>query len=97
MQLNVAFLLSSAELAASLRMMGLAERRLKRDGEAEETLVSAMDVFKGPRIKSCLEKLYTEADDTMASGESCLRFTGCELMSACVCIDVRSHLFCVIH
>ena len=69
-QLNVAFLLSSAKLATSLRMMGLAERNLKRDEEAEETLVSAISVFKGSRIKTCLQKLYAEADDTMDAGES---------------------------
>ena len=72
LQLNVAFLLSSAKLATSLRLMGLAERNLKRDEEAEETLVSAISVFKGARIKACLQKLYGEADDTMDSGEACL-------------------------
>ena len=69
-QLNVAFLLSSAKLATSLRMMGLAERNLKRDEEAEETLVHAISVFKGSRIKTCLQKLYAETDDTMDSGET---------------------------
>ena len=70
MQLNVAFLLSSAKLATSLRMMGLAERNLKRDEEAEETLVHAISVFKGSRIKACLQKLYAEADDVVDSGKS---------------------------
>ena len=69
MQLNVAFLLSSAKLATSMRLMGLAERNLKRDAEAEETLVSAISVFKGNRIKACLQKLYTEAEDTMDAGK----------------------------
>ena len=68
MQLNVAFLLSSAKLATSLRLMGLAERNLKRDAEAEETLVKAISVFKGKRIKGCLQKLYAEAEGTMDAG-----------------------------
>ena len=50
--------------------MGLAESNLKRDEEAEETLVSAISVFKGRRIKTCLQKLYAETDDTIESGES---------------------------
>ena len=70
MQLNVAFLLSSAKLATSLRLMGLAERNLKRDEEAEETLVSAISVFKGVRITACLKKLYAEVDDIMDAGET---------------------------
>lgn len=56
--------------------MGLAERKLKRNEEAEETLVSAMAVFKDPRIKACLEKLYAEADNAMEAGETCLSCSG---------------------
>lgn len=69
-QLGVAFLLTSAKLATSLRLMGMAERKLKRDEEAEETLVSAMSVFRGSRMRTCLQELYAEADGTMESGES---------------------------
>ena len=50
--------------------MGLAERNLKRDEEAEETLVHAISVFKGSRIKACLQKLYAEADGVVDSGKS---------------------------
>ena len=75
-QLNVAFLLSAAKLATSLRLMGLAELKLKRNEEAEETLVSALNVFTGPRINPCLEKLYAEADSAMESGESCFSLLG---------------------
>ena len=75
-QLNVAFLLSAAKLATSLRLMGLAELKLKRNEEAEESLVSALNVFTRPRINPCLEKLYAEADSAMESGESCLSFLG---------------------
>ena len=71
-QLNVAFLLSSAKLATSLRMMGLAERNLQRDEEAQKTVVSAISVFNSSRFKTSLQKLYAEADDTitMDAGES---------------------------
>ena len=64
----MAFLLSSAKLATSIRLMGIAERNLKRDEEAEATLVSAISVFRGDRIRTCLQKLYAEADNVMDSG-----------------------------
>lgn len=95
-QLNVAFLLSSSKLTASLRLMGLAERKLKRDEEAEETLVSAMAVFKDPRIKSSLEKLYAEADNAMEAGESCLSCPGLWVVHRCMWLLVCSHYVLVL-
>ncbi len=68
-QVNLAFLLSSARLATALRLMSQAERNLKRDEEAEETLVTAMRVFGGSHIRTCLESMYADTDDTMESGQ----------------------------
>ena len=65
----MAFLLSSARLASALRLMSHAERNLKRHEEAEETLVTAMRVFGGSHIRTCLESMYADTDDTMESGE----------------------------
>ena len=68
-QVNLAFLLSSAKLATALRLMSHAERNLKRDEEAEETLVTAMRVFGGPHVQTCLECMYADTDDTMELGQ----------------------------
>jgi len=68
-QVSLAFLLSSARLATALRLMSQAERNLKRDEEAEETLVTAMRVFGGSHIRTCLESMYADTDDTMESGQ----------------------------
>ncbi|KAL0027705.1 hypothetical protein WJX79_010517 [Trebouxia sp. C0005] len=66
-KVNLAFLLSSARLASALRLMSHAERNLKRHEEAEETLVTAMRVFGGSHIRTCLESMYADTDDTMES------------------------------
>ncbi|DBB11019.1 TPA: hypothetical protein ACH3X3_006500, partial [Trebouxia sp. C0006] len=66
-KVNLAFLLTSAKLATALRLMSHAERNLKRDQEAEETLVTAMRIFGGSHIRTCLESMYADTDDTMES------------------------------
>lgn len=69
MKVNLAFLLSSAKHATSLRLISLAERNLQRYEEAEETLVSAMNIFKGARVRTSLQSVYYE-EDGMESGSS---------------------------
>jgi len=69
-QVNLAFLLTSAKLATALRLMSHAERNLKRDEEAEETLVTAMRIFGGSHIRTCLESMYADTDDTMELGQT---------------------------
>lgn len=69
-QINLAFLLSSARLATSLRLISQAERNLKRDEEAEQTLVAALQIFKAPHLTSCLQSMYAESDKNMDSGEA---------------------------
>ena len=71
-QVNLAFLLTSAKLATALRLMSHAERNLKRDEEAEETLVTALRIFDGSHIRTCLESMYADTDDTVESGQMVL-------------------------
>lgn len=66
----MAFLLSSARLATSLRLMSQAEIKLKRDDEAEQTLLTAIRVFGRPHIKTCLNSMYSEEEDATESGQS---------------------------
>ena len=70
-QVTLAYIHSSAKLAQSFRLISLAEKKLNRIEEAEETLVLAMNVFKEPRLRTCLETLYAEVDSNEVSGQSC--------------------------
>ena len=92
-QVTLAFLLSSAKLAQALRLMSLAEKKLDRPEEAEQTLVEAMQVFKAPQMKTCLETLYAEADSALESGKA-LQFASAltsrdRLLDLCAISDNR--------
>ena len=68
-QASLAFLLSSAKMALALRLMSIAEKKLDRADEAEQTLYEALRLFKAPPVKTCLETLYAGADDPLESGQ----------------------------
>lgn len=68
-QVNLSYLMSSAKLATSQRLIALAESKLGRPEEAEQTMITAMKVFKDAQLVKGLKTLYQDADEDLDSGQ----------------------------
>lgn len=69
LQANLSYLMSAAKLATAQRLIALAETKLKRNEEAEQTMITAMNVFKEAQLVKGLQAQYKEGDEDLDTGQ----------------------------
>lgn len=62
--------MSAAKLATAQRLIALAETKLNRNEEAEQTMITAMQVFKQAQLVKGLQTLYDDEEEDLESGEA---------------------------
>ena len=70
-QVNLSYLMTAAKLATAHRLMALAESKLERHDEAEQTMITAMKVFKEEQLLKGLQMLYEDSKEDLDSGRNC--------------------------
>ena len=63
--------MTAAKLATAHRLMALAESKLERHDEAEQTMITAMKVFKEEQLLKGLQMLYEDSKEDLDSGANC--------------------------
>ena len=69
--MNLSYLMTAAKLATAHRLMALAESKLERHDEAEQTMITAMKVFKEAQLLKGLQMLYEDSKEDLDSGRHC--------------------------